>query len=73
MCYFLLGDDFTLGKNLHGVDTSSILLPDLENSTESTSSDEFEEFEIGWLEMRFVLVVSAVLSERKTRLTRMAV
>ena len=55
---FLLGDDFPLGQDFHGVDTSSILLSDLENSTECTSSNELEEFEIGWLEMRFVLMIS---------------
>ena len=58
MCDFFLGDDFPLGQDFHGVDTSSILLSDLEDSTECTSSNELEEFEIGWLEMRFVLMIS---------------
>lgn len=46
MGYFLLGDDFSLGKNLHGVDTTSVLLSNLEDSTESTPSDELEVFKV---------------------------
>lgn len=73
MCDFLLCDDFPLGQDFHGVDTSSILLSDLENSTECTSSDELEEFEIGWLEVGFVLVVSITAEGSNRRLTLIAV
>ena len=55
---FLLGDDFPLGQNLHGVNTTSVLLSNLEDSTESTSSDELEILEVGWLEVGFVLIIS---------------
>lgn len=58
MRYFLLGDNLLLRKNLHGVDTSSVPLADLEDSSESPSSDQLQELKVGWLEMCFVLLVS---------------
>jgi hypothetical protein len=57
---FLLGDDLSLGQDFHGVDTTSILLSDLEDSAECTSSDELEKLEIGWLEVCFVLKIRYV-------------
>ena len=58
MRYFLLGDNLPLGQNLHGVNTTGVLLSNLEDSTESTSSDELEILEVGWLEVGFVLIIS---------------
>lgn len=46
---FLLGDDFLLGENLHGVDTLRVLLADLEDATKGATTDELEELEIGRL------------------------
>lgn len=42
--------DFLLGKNLHGVDSTSILLANLEDSTESASANKFEELKVGRFE-----------------------
>lgn len=43
----LFRDNFLLGKNLHGVDSTSILLANLEDSTESASTNKFEELKVG--------------------------
>jgi hypothetical protein len=51
----LLGDDLTLREYLHRINSSSVLLSDLEDTTERSSTDEFQEFEVGWLEVGFVL------------------
>jgi hypothetical protein len=73
MSDFLLGDNFPLGQDLHGIDTASILLSHLENTAECTPTNEFEKFEIGWLEMDFVLMISIHAAHTVQLLTRMAV
>lgn len=47
---FLLRNDFLLGENLHGVDSTSILLANLEDSAKSPSTNEFKEFKVGRFE-----------------------
>jgi len=55
---FLLGDDFLLGEDLHGVDSLGVSFPNLEDSSKRSSTDELEELEVARSEVRFALFVA---------------
>jgi hypothetical protein len=57
--HLLFGYNLLLAQYLHGVDSVSVALADLEHSSKSSTTDEFEEFKVGWFEVDLVLPVSA--------------
>ena len=51
----LLLHDLALRQNLHGVYPLRVLLANLKDLAEGTTSDEFEEFEVAWRQSSLIL------------------